>query len=214
MGTFKTYSERVLTPSPVVLGLRLRPFTLGHSILLKRHQSKFIVGDLKECGSDGEIIYELVFAALVCSTTYDDFLKEVSEGTFEKNAGNYIKWFCKQAGLKKKTVLSRVVSLFKKSKPFNLIGEVGIFCNYLKNGTTPPLSYPKKSDNVNNSPIEIEEAMISTLMQEYGYSRDECLNLPLTETLSAYLLHAHKQGVIDLIGKEEWELRQQMKGTK
>jgi hypothetical protein len=52
-------------PQPYVMGLKLRPFCLGHSILFEAIESPFIVG-----GSVG--LPDLSIAAWICSKTYED----------------------------------------------------------------------------------------------------------------------------------------------
>lgn len=199
MDSYTTYTERVLQPAPEVLGLKLLPFTLGHSMLLKCAKSQFILGDIESLKAlpVKSMIVELVFAVLVCSTTYEDFKKEIHEGTLQTELQQYV---------------NDLTAGVEKAKSFCLLLEVSKFINYIKSGTTAPL-YRVLNDNKNNvktNPVEPEEAVISTLMTECGYSRNECLTLPLTETLSAYILYAYKQGTIELISKEVFELEQKL----
>lgn len=197
--SYKSFTERVIQPAPVILGLRLLPFTLGMSMLLKAANSKFLTGisniTLKE------LIIELVFAILVCSTTYDEFNAEINNGDFERYVNKYI------------TELTQEI---KASNEFNIFFRVNQFCNYLKAGTTAPLYEVKESgsSDISINPIEAEEQILSTLMTDCGYTRNEVLNLPLTETLSAFLLYAYKQGTIEIVSKELFDLKQTLKGTK
>jgi hypothetical protein len=194
MKTYKSYIERVATLTPSVIGYRLLPFNLGHSIALKSSKSKFISGEYngfydinsiyKSIITDKSLIPEFVFAVLVCSITYDEFREEVNNGSFGK-------------------ALEEVIKRLKTDK-FYIVNEIHAFALYIQQGTDAPLYDIKASDNdteVVDSPIEPEENMLSTLMSDCGYTRNECLNLPLTETLSAYLLYAHKMGSIVIRSK-------------
>lgn len=205
MDTYKTYTERILTPTPTILGLRLYPFTLGHSLLLKGVNSKFINGEYnkfldvntvaKHIVADFNLIPEFVLALLICSTTYDEFKDEVNNGEL----GN---------------VINILVADIKTAK-VNFIEKIHAFAHYLKQGTDLPLYYNCEDKNtVKTTPIELEEAVLSTLMTNCGYTRNECLNLPMTETLSAYLLYAHSMGSIELIGKDVFDLTQKLKAGK
>lgn len=199
MDAYKSYTDRILTPLPTILGLKLVPYTLGHSILLKSASSKFAVGGFKDC-SDKELISELVFALLVCSTSYDDFKQEVYQDKFTRNMRRYV---------------AQLLSEVKASKEFNLLAKINSFASYLRNGTSTPLYYvTENGSDISSSAIEFEEAIISTLMAECNFTRDECLNLPLTETLSAYLLFAHKQGTVELISKEVYQIKERMKAAQ
>ena len=194
MKTYKSYIERVATLTPSVIGYRLLPFNLGHSIALKSAKSKFLNGayndfcDInsiyKAVVTDKTLVSEFVFAVLVCSTTYDDFREEVNNGSFVNT-------------------LEEVVERLKEDK-FDIVQEIHCFALYLQQGTDAPLYDVKKTDDnevVADSPIDPEENILSTLMSDCGYTRNECLNLPMTETLSAYLLYAHKMGSIILRSK-------------
>lgn len=198
MDKYTSFADRIFSPTPEILGLKLLPFTLGHSILLKSANSKFVVGGLKDCTLQ-ETITELVFAILVCSVSYQEFKDEVQSGTLPLFLKQYAEDLLKQV---------------KKVKEFNIFDKVNSFVLYLQRGTSTALFYNKESnDDVSKpNPIELEESIIATLMSECNFTRDECLNLPLTETLASFLIYAHKQGAIELISKQEFELTQKLKG--
>jgi hypothetical protein len=203
MATFKPYSQRITTLVPSCLGYRLLPFSLGQSLALKSSKSKFTSGEYNSlCDinyiaealvNDHSLIPEFVFAVLVCSTTYDEFMSECGNGNIASSVEEVIKHI--------------------KDNKINLLFEIHTFAHYLKSGTDAPLYKVKEDDkdSVTTNPVEAEEAILSTLMSECGYTRDECLNLPLTETMSAYLLYAHKMGSIELESKEVFELKESLK---
>ena len=56
-----------------ILGVRLRPLSLGHLILLHRHESAFVLGGIPEPE-------DLVLSVLVCARTYEDALELVESG--------------------------------------------------------------------------------------------------------------------------------------
>jgi hypothetical protein len=173
------------------------PLSLGHIILLKTAKSKFITGEYdlfcdinkiyEALVNDITLIGEYAFAILVCSTTYDDFQEE-------RGSGKIIE------------AIEQIKNNFKK---FSLIKEIHNFAHYLRNGTDIP-DYQLKNKNesdISVNPVEPEESIIFTLMTECNWSRNDCYNLPLVESQSAYLLYAHKMETIVLISKEERELR-------
>lgn len=212
MDTFKSYTERVvITETPTILGIKLLPFSLGHSMLLKRHGSIFISGGFEGL-KNSELITELIFAALVCSVTYDDFQKEVHTGQFQNELNKYIDCLNQSLGTKQ----NRWKRLFRIpiKSPVNIIMEVVKFTTYLIQGSEVQKYNTVEKDTVSNNPAEFEESILNTLMTECNWTRNDVLNLPYTETLAAYMLFAHKQGVINLVSKEEWELKQRMKGIK
>lgn len=200
MDSYKSYADRTIQATPTILGLRLLPFTLGHSMILKTAKSCFMVGGIDKL-SNREVIGELVFGLLACSTTYDDFISEMNSGAFEGYLKEYVR---------------RLESEVKGTKMFNLFDKINMFARYIKEGTSTPYYYPAKDSehDVSICPVEIEQSILSALMSECNYSRNECLNLPLTETLSAFLLYAHKQGTVSLKSREEYELEEKLKKNK
>ena len=220
MDSFKTYSERIISPTPAILGLKLIPYTLGHSMLLKSAKSVFVCGGMEKLDMR-HLIGELVFAILVCSTTYDEFLVEMNNGEFVKYMNQYVSAINdeilklkdkKPSKKRKRFTIKKDVSLDGLNR-INLLDKIAQFTQYIKDGTSPPMYYPASGDenNVSNNPVELEQSIISTLMSECNFTRSECFNLPLTETLAAYLLYAYRQGAVRLESKEVFELRQRLK---
>jgi hypothetical protein len=203
---YKSYSSRITTIPPILFGYRLLNFSLGHSIILKASNSKFVNGEYnKLCDinhivlrlvSDESLLGEFAFALLVCSTTYDDFKEEVANCKFQE-------------------ALNQMTNDIKGKGGKNLAFDILSFANYIKQGTDAPLYEVKENENESKSiPIEPEEAIVSTLMTECNWTRNDCYNLPMTETLSAYLVYAHRMGSIELIDKDVYELQRKLKGIK
>jgi len=201
--TYSTYTERVLIATPAILGYQLKYFSLGHCLILKGSNSRFINGvynfitkdDIaRRLGLDLGIIPEFVFAIIACSTSYDEFKDDITNGEFTK-------------------VLNDMVETIKTYDIQTIIDSIYAFVLYLNKGTEAPSFIPKNDESVevSSSPVSNEENIMSTLMTDCGYTRNECLNLPLTETLSAYLLYAHKMDKIMLVSKEVYELTKKMK---
>ena len=198
MESYHSFTDCMLRITPSVLGYKLKPFTLGHSIILKGVKSKFLTGEYKGLAdinhvialivTDDSVINELALAVLICSTSHDEFMDEVNTDKFKDEL--------------------KELAVSVRDNKIDLAKEVHLFAHYLKRGTIAP-QYQVKNKNegdIENNVLEFEQAVISTLMTECGYTRNECLNLPLSETLSAYLLYAHKMGSIEILGKDVYEL--------
>jgi hypothetical protein len=197
MSNFTTYAERLTVLQPIVCGYKLNPLTIGHLILLKSANSKFVGSDYTGFTSiddvykaliiDKTLIGEFAYALLVCSTTFDEFKDECNSFQFNEAFDE-----CKL------TLLSLGIDIAK---------EIHKFAHYLKAGTKMPLYYVKEDKNSEtvssstSSPITNEENIISTLMSECNYTRSECMNLPYTEIFSAFILYAHKRGVVEIMSE-------------
>ena len=193
---YTTYIDRVIQPPPVVLGLRLKPLSLGHVILLKSAKSRFITGELKDITYQ-QLIGELVFALMVCSVSFDEFNDEVNAGRFEDSLTEYV---------------TRISDEVKEAKDFNLHLEVNRFVKYIKDGTDSPLHFESNAGGTSDYPIDVEQSIIHTLMSKCNWILDDCYNRPLTETISAYLLYAHEQGAVRLISRNVADIMKQLEG--
>ena len=60
-----------------ILGVRLKPLSLGHLILLHRYESAFVVGGIPTEA-------DLVLSVLICSRTYEDAIDLVESGQVRK----------------------------------------------------------------------------------------------------------------------------------
>ena len=202
MSAYKQYSSIVTNINPTILGYRLLPFSLGMVVILKEAQSKFITGEYNsfldinhvfnafKC--DSTLIAEFIFAVLVCSNSYDEIKEEFGNGDFIKEY---------------RQLMGRLATYND-----NILYEIHAFAHYIKNGTETVEYNVKEQDGIEASnPFEFESAVISSLMENTNYTRSECYNLPITETLTAYLMYAHKNGVIEIVSKELVELMKEMK---
>jgi hypothetical protein len=217
MKAYKPFTSLVSTITPTVLGYRLLPFSLGMSINLKEGKSKFITGEYNglcdinkvflALKHDKTLIAEFIFAVLTCSNTYDEVKEEYANGEMVKEYQKLMK------RLLKKPRKGNTKNQNKLWKP-NLLYEIHRFCHYIKDGTDT-LAYAiknKKETEIQSNPFEFEESVISTLLETTNYTRDECYNLPMTETQNAYLIRQHKNDVIVIIDKKTSELMELMKG--
>lgn len=204
MDSFSTYTERVLQSPPTVFGYKLLPLTLGHTMLLKAAHSHFMFGDFNSLDElkISELIIELTLAILICSSTYDEFLNEMHTGEIQSVL---------------KEMVEHSTRLSEIADGFNVYDEKNKFIHYLKNGIIAPDYKIKGGSNsdIKQNPIEPEQAMVATLMSaDCGFSRNECYNLPLSETLSAYILYAYKNDAIEITSKELHELMERKKKDK
>lgn len=204
--TYKSFTDVILNQTPTILGLKLQPYSLGHQIHLKNAKSCF-VGDNFFKLKDSQILCELILALLICSTDYDSFRVEYEQGKLPQMIADYIPSV-------NKAIRNNKELITKEKLAEAIANEVDIFVQYINKGTTTQnFVAPKKDDdNFKPNPIDFEQTMLDTLIVECKYSRSEALNLPMTETLSAFLLLGYKREYINIQSKEVWLLKRKMKG--
>lgn len=71
------YWKAFLAEPVTVLGVQLRPFSLGHSLLLDVYESPF-------CKGGAVTLTELVFAVWICSRKFQDAIDDIHKDQFDK----------------------------------------------------------------------------------------------------------------------------------
>lgn len=94
-----------------VLGLKLLPFSIGHFILLQRHESVFVNQDAGEVG-----IEDLLLAVLICSQTYKESKRSLGS--------RWLKWFVKFWGW--------------RCRKLDILGEIRSLWDYMEDQSKTP----------------------------------------------------------------------------
>lgn len=164
-------------PDPYrVLGLRLRPFSLGHYLLLQRFGCSFIQEEAGEASLE-----DLILGVLICSMTHREFLQFIEQKNFLKQVGDWGKKF----GL-------------SDYKP-----KAELFLEYLKQGLHEPDYISLKPTDGDRS--DWAQNLKITLMTRLNYNEEQALNLPLSQALSDYYKLAESEGHIRLLTPEDIE---------
>jgi hypothetical protein len=149
---------RAAVPEPVqVLGLRLKPFSLGHYLLLARFNCAYVTGATPTLG-------DLVLGALVCSQTYADALDFLS-GDWQQDVQ---KWDVK---------LTRQNVDWKS--------RVTLLADYIRAGmVTPAYSATEGGSSPSGAPWT---ELLRVGLLEMGLTEEEVLNRPLALSWWSYL---------------------------
>jgi len=145
-------------PEPVqLLGTRLRPFCLGHWLLLTRHGNGFLTGH--------PTAEDLVAGILTCSLTFE-------EGAALWNAPDRDQQV--EAWTKQLTA-----ACLREHTTLNLVEKSAVFAGYLSTGQKMPAYIYEESDAPPvGSPWP--QVLKLLLMSELGMSETEVYNRPLT----------------------------------
>lgn len=163
-------------PEPVrVLGLELKPFSIGHYITLKRFGSGFV--DEKQRDGTAE---EIIFAAVVCHFTYEAFYEFIRQKDF----------------LKQLRALGNRVGVFDRKEKAELLKD------YISAASKMP-GFSFEDENSSNTGAHWAHSVLAGAVSHCGYSQTEALNAPLQKVLWDFLKHAESNGVIKLFTEEE-----------
>lgn len=169
--------QKALVPNDhVCLGKRLLPLTLGHWFLLAEHAPHFLDRDLRI--SDGN----LPAAVLICSLPLKRARKVFRE-----------------AGPMRRFLLElRLLWWGRQCRALDFTREAVAFLNYLRDSFSSP--------RLNISPDKLGHAaqapegfwILSFLMADFGFAREEAMAMPLTLALCLRAAHAESLGQVEL----------------
>jgi hypothetical protein len=175
---------RAALPDPVtVLGLRLRPFCVGHAILLQRLGNPF-------WASGQATADHLVVAAMICSGTYEDGMALLTEGP-----GFLMR--CRLAGVR---ALLRV-------SPERFQVRASLLASYVRDSTSagPDLWEEDTEDPRRSTGMQ---PLVSTYlaMMRCGLTSSEALNLPLGQALWTVAADACARGRARFVSDRDREM--------
>lgn len=171
-----------------ILGLPLRPLSLGHLILLHRVKSAFVC--------EGTVNYnELAIAALICSLNYQDGLACLKDpGTAD---------FLKLLGERITGILEWRVRLgIRKARVIDLLANVAAFSAYLKEGSSiPHYSYtPGDFKSVDCPQVQIIKI---SLMRDLHISESDLMDRSWAMCLWDYVTLRALKGEVSMVPKDE-----------
>lgn len=158
-----------------ILGLNLKPLSLGHVILMERFGCALVTG--------GEPTFaDLALGVLICSLTYEDFLAFLNQPDCRKE----IQGWGKTIGLT------------------DLAGKFQLFRDYLDESMAEP-AYVKLRDFDESTPGDWKHNLKVTLMSQLGWTEDRAMNGPLRAALADFYQFAQTEGILRLVQAGEKE---------
>lgn len=174
------YTARLPEPT-TILGLKLRPFSLGHLLLLHRIRSYFV-------GEDEKLTYEdLALSVLICSQPYAAAVAAFDDPDLPVFMD---KWQARLTGRGLLTALG-----LRKLRVIPLHASAAAFVEYMAAGYCK-LTYAPKSEG-EPIPLPLVQLVSVTLLQEFGGLTDEALmDRPWGRCMEDYVtIHAIKGSV-------------------
>jgi len=175
---------RAAIPEPyIILGVKLRPFSLGHYLLMARFDCAFAADSEKKGG-----VADLLLGIAICCRTFEDFIEFINE---EETFNN---WF-EQWGKEVKKVMAE--------PSFNILYKIEDFKSYMRNGIDVPEYCPEERENSKPSGAHWSQSVLLILTSELGYTYSEAVNIPMSKALYDYFKWAETNGMVSLMGDED-----------
>lgn len=192
-----------------ILGLQLKPFCLGHYILMRRFECNYAAEGESQLDF-GDFLLGLV----ICSMTYEENIQFFNQKPIPFCSLDNFKscgfgWYIsKKMGRAFWEVLCwghKVKKMSKRDKTFNIYSKIQQFNKYITEGQRMPMYFEL---NKNNAPSNSHwsTSLKITMMGELGYTESQVLNTPLVQLFAEYCRYAESQGAIELMSDYEEEL--------
>jgi hypothetical protein len=190
-------------PEPVmILGVRLRPFSLGHYLKLQHFDCAF-VSEKEASASLGDLLLGVSVASM---SSDPDPSKDEFWSWWNRVPS---KWDCRVAKLFGKKLLTpserEIIKWGKRVGHFNFKEQAMLFMEYITKQSEPP-AYWELNTSESKSGAHWAHSVLAGLVSECGYTQADAYNVPITKALADYFKAAEDSGAIRLMTNEELEV--------
>ncbi len=149
-------------PEPrTILGLRLRPFSLGHIILLYRVESAYV------CGGSPDFS-DLALSILICASTYEEGVALLDNKDLSSEMR---RWAERLTGMNRLSVRLGL----KKPTPIDFEAKHAAFSEYIKEGSKVP-NYHFNPGDFSELACPNVQIVKASLMRDMKFTESEILN--------------------------------------
>lgn len=173
-----SYLKAAIPEPHRILGQRLKPFSLGHYLILSRFDSPFVSDEPNKVAVSKD---DLIFAVLVCAHEYEEFFDFINS---PKHQAVIRRWG-------------------KAVGPFELVPKINAFWQYFLEGTRLPKFWEEANGTPRPSGTHWSQAILVAITSRVGYTQHQALNQPFAKTVSDYLRFCETEGAVRLMTPEE-----------
>jgi len=175
-------------PEPVaILGVRLRPFSLGHVLLLNRFSNAFGTGT-------SPAIEDLIQAIVICSQKYADALADMDNPKLPQIV----------AAWQRKLAPRNRLGFRSPGLGFSPGAEVGRFSEYVRAGSTFPLFTVKENHQGDATGLPMVQSVKVLLQSKMNFTEAEVLDRPWGLCLWDYFTLNSMEGHCKLMDRAEY----------
>lgn len=176
-------------PEPVVcLGVRLRPYCIGHDLLLYNFHSPLVANKKNKKGESlAPELGDLLLGLYICSQTYEDAYRNIAEGKHIRWARDFRKQFHR--------------------KPFKPLEEYDFLSRYIAEAIRQPRVYftEAEGDNTAGPGAAFQAVLKVFLMERLHLSPSEALNYPIAVAWYEYSVWLEIRGGARIESAEDAE---------
>lgn len=175
-------------PEPwTILGIRLRPLSLGHIIILNRIESPFVFPGREPAVND------LITGILLCSMTYEQGASALDDPSLPRQIRKWGRKVCRKVGWR---------GFIGLTEEINWAEKASMFAEYLKDGMrTPDFQYdPEKAKDVEAPAHQIVKV---ALLSKTNLTEQEILDRPWALSIADFMTLRAMDGQIEFVDHDE-----------
>jgi hypothetical protein len=204
-----TYSEAAYPAPWQVLGVTLKPFSLGHYIKLNRLGCAFVAD-----GVETATLGDLLLGVAVCSMdSHPDAGKDPFWNWLSRSApeGRIAAWWYRL-----RLFISRLLNrnpltpadldmlrFGKRCGEINLPDKCRLFQEYISAHSKPPAYWEVENSGSKKSGAHWSHAIMQVLVAKCGYTLEDAHNAPMTRAMADFFKHIESEGGVRLMSEEE-----------
>lgn len=194
------YCKALIPVNWTICGVVLRPFSLGHFLILEQIQNPIINESERGLNiTDG--MYWFFQALIVCAQDYKENIYTLSTDETQKEVFDKF-----------------TVNLLKNmdcDKSWNIFDKFKLFKEYMAYYMDIPIYSEEKTSNDNKMPSGTDwKQNIYLTFKKLGYSEEEILNMPFKRLFYEWCSHAESEGAIKVMNKYDLDSLNFMKGIR
>ena len=180
-----------------ICGVRLRPFSLGHYIILESLGNPLIAEKAQEMPITDTLAW-FFSALLVCAATYEDNLLILNDDVEHKRLF--------------KEFSENVMKNMEAEPGWNIFGKLKLFREYIDHYFSVPI-YNEEHESKAKSPSGGDwRTTILLTFKKFGYSETEILNMSFKKLFYIWCSFAESEGAIKIWNKMDLEMLARSKG--
>lgn len=179
-------------PEPyTILGVKLKPFSLGHFQILRRLKSPFVDDETKTASSG-----DLILGVIICSRTYADAEALILDLEQLETLAQ---------AMASETGEASIDASDSRDSDEWVIKKIQLFNEYITKGSAMPGYFENPIDG--GVPMNMRQHwsqnVYLSLISDCGYTREEAMNAPLSKAFFDHLAFLEKQGAIQIMSQQE-----------
>lgn len=193
---FANYFERVVPDPYWVLGLALKPFSIGRYRIMKRLGVAFV--------ADGQAkaeISDLLIGVIICSMRCDEFHEMVDRGELLKEVR---RWSSKISPHPWIGGIPLIGKWWRRHHSFDLFEKIRLFQRYITESVSTPRYRELSNDCAAlQSNAHWSHTVESVLREKQNWTDEDINELPMSKALADYLKYFENQGAIRFLSDDE-----------